>query len=79
MENLKSNLTIDYHSKVWWVSVVSIVLVLIQQILKIFGVEMPSGLDTEIMNVVNSLLALGGLLGVIYDTSNGGTDEKENN
>ena len=79
MENLKSNLTIDYHSKVWWVSVVSIVLVLIQQVLKMFGVEMPSGLDTEIMNVVNSLLALGGLLGVIYDTSNGGTDEKENN
>ncbi len=79
MENLKSNLTIDYHSKIWWVSVVSIVLVLIQQILKMFGVEMPSGLDTEIMNVVNSLLALGGLLGVIYDTSNGGTDEKENN
>lgn len=78
MENLKSNLTIDYHSKVWWVSVVSIVLVLIQQVLKMFGVEMPSGLDTEIMNVVNSLLALGGLLGVIYDTSNGGTDEKEN-
>lgn len=78
MENLKSNLTIDYHSKVWWVSVVSIVLVLIQQVLKMFGVEMPSGLDTEIMNVVNSLLALGGLLGVIYDTSNGGTNEKEN-
>ncbi|MCH4010383.1 MAG: phage holin [Companilactobacillus sp.] len=78
MENLKSNLTIDYHSKVWWVSVVSIVLVLIQQVLKMFGVEMPDGLDTEIMNVVNSLLALGGLLGIIYDTSNGGTDEKEN-
>lgn len=78
MENLKSNLTIDYHSKVWWVSVVSIVLVLIQQVLKMFGVEMLDGLDTEIMNVVNSLLALGGLLGIIYDTSNGGTDEKEN-
>ncbi|MQS52183.1 phage holin [Companilactobacillus mishanensis] len=74
---MKDKLSLDYHSKVWWVSVVSIVLVLIQQVLKIFGVDMPSGLDTEIMNVVNSLLALGGLIGVIYDTSTGGTNEKE--
>ncbi|MCH4008156.1 phage holin [Companilactobacillus sp.] len=75
----KGKLTLDYHSKVWWVSVVSIILVLIQQVLKIFGVDMPAGLDTEIMNVVNSLLALGGLMGIIYDTSNGGKNEKESN
>lgn len=65
---MKAKLTIDWHSKVWWVSLISILLVLIQQVLKIFGVEMPPALSGEVMDVVNSFLALGGLLGIIYDT-----------
>jgi len=45
-----------------------------------FGLEMPAGMDSQILNIVNSLLVLGGLMGVIYDTSgDGGKNENENN
>jgi len=80
MNDFKDKLTINWHSKVWWISVVSIMIVLIQQILKMFGLEMPAGMDSQILNIVNSLLVLGGLMGVIYDTSgDGGKNENENN
>lgn len=69
-ENLKKNSTIDVHSKIWWVSVISILLVLIQQMLNMFGIQLPDGLPNQVMDIVNSILVLGGLTGVIYDTSN---------
>ena len=70
LESFKKNSSIDIHSKVWWVSVVSILLVLIQQLLGLFGVQLPDGLSSRVMDIVNSILLLGGLTGVIYDTSN---------
>ncbi|KRK80236.1 phage holin [Companilactobacillus nodensis] len=68
-EKIKSKLSIDWHSPIWWASLVSILLVLIQQVLSIFGISMPEGLAQQITDVVNSLLSIGGLLGIIYDTS----------
>lgn len=68
-DNISENLTIDWHSKVWWVSLISILLVLVQQVLALFNIQLPDGFQGQIMDIVNSLLAVGGLLGIIYDTS----------
>ncbi len=68
---MKNNLTLDVHSKVWWVSISSLFLVLVQQILKLFGVEVPGVLTGQISDVINTLLAFAGALGLVYDTSSG--------
>lgn len=65
-------ININWHSKVFWVSLVSLLIVLVQQVLAIFSIELPAGLSDEIMSVVNTLLTIGGLTGVIYDTTKGG-------
>jgi len=68
----KNKLTLDTHSKVWWVSIVSLVLVLAQQVGHLFGWEITSDMVNQIMAIVNTLLAIAGSLGLIYDTSNNG-------
>lgn len=75
---MKNKLTLDTHSKVWWVSVVSLVLVLAQQIGHLFGWEITSDMVNQIMAIVNTLLAIAGLFGVIYDTSKGGELDDKN-
>lgn len=66
---MKSKLTLDIHSKVWWVSIVSLILVLAQQIGHLLGWEITSDQINQIMAIVNTLLAIAGSLGLIYDTS----------
>jgi len=75
---LVNNLTLDTHSKVWWVSVVSLVLVLAQQIGHLIGWEITSDTVNQIMAIVNTILAIAGSLGLIYDTSvdNSGDEKK---
>jgi len=66
---MKNKLTLDTHSRVWWISIVSLVLVLAQQIGHLFGWEITSDEVNQIMAIVNTLLAIAGSLGLIYDTS----------
>lgn len=65
----KNKLTLDTHSKVWWVSIVSLILVLAQQVGHLFGWEITGDMVNQIMAIVNTLLAIAGSLGLIYDTS----------
>ncbi|KRM33390.1 hypothetical protein FC83_GL002959 [Agrilactobacillus composti DSM 18527 = JCM 14202] len=53
----------------WWLSVTSLFLVLLQQILKLFGIGLSEVLTHQITDIINTLLALAGSLGLIYDTS----------
>lgn len=66
---MKNNLTLDVHSKVWWLSITSLFLVLIQQILGLFNVTLPAEIPSQITQIINTLLALGGAVGLIYDTT----------
>lgn len=74
---LIDNLTLDTKSKVWWISVVSLVLVLVQQVGHLFGWEITSDMINQIMAIVNTILAIAGSLGLIYDTSVNNGDEKK--
>lgn len=77
---MKSKLTLDTRSKVWWVSIISLVLVLAQQVGHLLGWEITSDEVNQIMSIVNTILAIAGSLGLIYDTSGnvdgGETDDK---
>ncbi|MBL3532068.1 hypothetical protein JMJ99_11855 [Companilactobacillus zhachilii] len=48
---LVNNLTLDTHSRVWWVSIVSLVLVLVQQIAHLFGWEITNDMVNQIMAI----------------------------
>lgn len=67
--NLLSKLkfpSIDVHSKAWWGS---LILVFGQQVGHLFGWEITSDQVNQIMGIVNTIFLIGGLLGLITDTS----------
>lgn len=66
----KNKLTFDWHSKAWIVSVLGIVGLLIQQIARLFGWEIPAVTVGEVSDIVTTVLALLSAFGVFYDTSN---------
>lgn len=72
---MKNKLTLDTHSAVWWTSVITLLLVLIQQIAHMIGWQITSEQVNQIMGIVNTCLAIASSLGLVYDTSKGDTDE----
>ena len=59
------HLTLDVHSRVWWVYITSLFLLLIQQVLKLFGIDF---VPDAYADIINTLLAIGVACGVLYDT-----------
>lgn len=66
---MKKKFTIKNQNKTWWLSMTSLVLVLIQQVGHLFGWEITSDEINQIVAIVNTLLVIAGSLGLIYDTS----------
>lgn len=65
-------------SKAFWVGVISALVILIYNILKIAGVE-PSVTNDEIMNCVQIILSILAAFGVLVDTSTPGVSDGEKN
>ena len=63
------NINVNWHSKALWASLTSLFIVLIQQILALFGLSVPEGFESQIGGLINTLLTIGGLFGIIYDTN----------
>lgn len=70
---MKNNLSLDVHSKLWWTSIISLSIVLAQQIGHLFGWEITGDTANQVMAIVNTMLSIGGALGLIYNT--GGNNE----
>ncbi|HCD07641.1 MAG TPA: phage holin [Lactobacillus sp.] len=66
---MKNKLTLDTHSAVWWVSTLSLVGVLVQQVGHLFGWEITGEELNQAMGIVNTVLTIAGSLGLVYDTS----------
>lgn len=62
---------VDWHSKVLWTSLTALLIVLVQQIAKVFGVEFSNDLASQVQGIVNTVLTILGLIGVVYDTTKG--------
>lgn len=62
---------VDWHSKVLWTSMTALVIVLVQQVAKVFGVEFSNDLANQVQGIVNTVLTILGLIGVVYDTTKG--------
>lgn len=75
---MKNKLTLDTHSGVWWTSIITLFLVLAQQIGHMFGWQITSEQVNQIMGIVNTCLAIASSLGLVYDTSKGGDSNDKN-
>ncbi|EJD7520766.1 phage holin [Listeria monocytogenes] len=75
---MKINWKVRMQSKVFWVSIIPLVLVLIQQILGWFGVTVPAEtINKEALDMINSVFLLLGVLGVVNDPTTRGTSDSE--
>lgn len=66
---MKAN--VDWHSKVLWTSLTALIIVLVQQLAKVFGFEFTSDMASSIQGIVNTVLTILGVVGVVYDTQKG--------
>ena len=63
------NINVNWHSKTLWASLTSLVIVLIQQVFALFGLSLPEGFESQVGGLINTLLTIGGLIGIVYDTN----------
>ncbi|MBM5612087.1 phage holin [Listeria seeligeri] len=75
---MKINWKVRMKSKVFWVSVIPLILVLVQQVLGWFGVTIPADtINKEALDMINSVFLLLGVLGVVNDPTTQGTSDSE--
>lgn len=75
---MKVNWKVRMKSKVFWVSVIPLILVLVQQLLGWFGVTIPvDTINKQALDFVNSVFLLLGVLGVVNDPTTQGTSDSE--
>lgn len=77
MANIKKKLALDVHSKVWWTSITALLIVLAQQVAHTLGWEISSETINGVTGIINTLLTIGGLLGVVVDTTSKDSTNEE--
>jgi len=70
------NWKIRLHSKTFWISMTSLLLVLANQVAAIFGVDI-SIYNEQITSLVETVLAILGLIGVVVDPTTRGLSDSE--
>lgn len=72
------NWKVRFKSKAFWLSMIPLVLVLIQQVLSWFQIEFAKELiENEVMQFVNTLFLLLGILGIVNDPTVPGIGDSE--
>ena len=72
------NWTVRFKNKTFWVTFIPTMLLLIQLILKLFGIEWNYGtLSDQLVEIVNVLFILLALLGVAVDPTTSGVTDSE--
>lgn len=77
MKNI--NWTVRIKNKTFWVALIPAMLLLVQVIAAVFGYTLDlGGLGNKLLDVVNALFAVLGILGIVTDpTTEGVTDSKQ--
>ena len=66
---MKNKFTIKNQNKAWWLSLASLIAVLVQQVFHLFGWEITGDEINTAMAIVNTVLVILGSLGLVTDTS----------
>lgn len=72
------NWQVRFKNKLFWVTMVPLVLLLIQQVAAIFGITLDFGvLQEQLIAVIGTVFALLGVLGVVTDMTTEGIGDSE--
>ena len=72
------NWTVRFKNKMFWLGLIPLVLLLIQQVCAIFGIVLDFGvLQEQLLAIVGTVFALLGLLGVVVDPTTEGVGDSE--
>lgn len=76
---MKINWIVRIKNKVFWVALIPAVLLLVQQICALFGVNLEvSGLSDQLIDIVNTVFVVLAVLGIVADpTTDGMTDSEQ--
>ena len=72
------NWQVRFKNKLFWVTMVPLVLLLIQQVAAIFGITLDFGvLQEQLIAVIGTIFALLGVIGVVADPTTEGVGDSE--
>ncbi len=76
---MKINWTVRFKNKVFWLAIIPATLMLIKSIANVFGFEIELSLiESNLLEVVEALFVLLGIIGVITDPTTAGIGDSEN-
>ena len=76
---MKINWTVRIKNKAFWVTIIPAVLLLVQQICAMFGVELNiAGVSNQLVSIVGTVFGILSLIGIVNDpTTSGMSDSKQ--
>lgn len=75
---MKINWTVRFKNKVFWVTIIPAVLLLVQQVCALFGVGLEvAGLSEQLVEIVGTVFTCLALLGVVVDPTTSGASDSE--
>lgn len=73
---MKINWTVRFKNKVFWVSIIPMILLLVQQICALFGISFNfSGLSESLVSIVGTVFGILALLGIVADPTTKGLSD----
>ena len=75
---MKINWTVRIKNKAFWVTIIPAVLLLVQQICAMFGVELNiSGVSNQLVSIVGTVFGILALIGIVTDPITSGMSDSE--
>lgn len=76
---MKINWKVRIKQKVFWLAIIPMVLMLIEQVLRVFGIVVNFGeLGNQLKDIIESVFFILGLIGIVNDPTTAGlTDSKQ--
>ena len=75
---MKINWRVRIKNKVFWLTIIPLALLLINQVLALFGVNFDQTIITEkLVQIVGTIFAILGLIGVVNDPTTAGVEDSD--
>lgn len=75
---MKVNWLVRFKNKVFWVTLIPMVFLLVQQICAMFGLNLDlSVIEEQVLGVVGTVFGILALLGIVNDPTTKGTNDSE--
>lgn len=73
---MKINWTVRFKNKLFWVTIIPMILLLVQQVCALFGVSFDfSGLSESLVSIVGTVFGILALIGIVADPTTKGVSD----